>query len=85
MADLVAVDRVCSRHIAYEKLAKWKFRIHGGIDGASHFVLWCMVATDNLVTTIFKGYKAAVDLCGHPIRVRSDYATEHSSVRREQK
>lgn len=69
---------------SYDKLAKWKFRIHGGIDGASHYVLWCEVATDKLATTIFKGYKAAVDLYGHPIRIRSDYAAEHNLVREDQ-
>jgi hypothetical protein len=81
---VLAMDRVCFRHAAYDKLAKWKFKIHGGIDGASHFVLWCVVATDKLATTIFKGYKAAVDVYGHPIRIRSDYATEHSLVRQDQ-
>ena len=80
MAHVVAVDHVCSRHVAYDKLAKWKFKIHGGIDGASYFLLWCTVATDKLATKIFKGYKAAVDVYRHPIRVRSDYAVEHTLV-----
>jgi hypothetical protein len=74
----------CACAAAYDKLAKWKFRIHGGIDGASHFVVWCVVATDKLATTIFKGYKAAVDMYGHPIRIRSDYAAEHNLVRADQ-
>jgi hypothetical protein len=43
----------CACATAYDKLAKWKFRIHGGIDGASHFVVWYIVATDKLAVTIF--------------------------------
>ena len=81
---MVTVDNVCSRYVAYDKLMKWKFKIHGGIDGTSHFVLWCTVATDKLATTIFKGYKAAVDVYGHPIHFQSDYVAEHTLVRREQ-
>ena len=38
----------CACAAAYDKLAKWKFRIHGGIDGASYFVVWCVVAMDKL-------------------------------------
>jgi hypothetical protein len=29
----------CACTAAYDKLAKWKFRIHGGIDGVSYFVV----------------------------------------------
>jgi hypothetical protein len=68
---------------AYDKLAKWKFRIHGGIDGASHFVLWCVVATDKLGATIYRGYKAAIDLYGYSIRLRLDYAAEYNMVRQD--
>jgi hypothetical protein len=77
------VEEFCLQYAcltAYDKLAKWKFRIHGGIDGASHFVVWCVVATDKLAATIFKGYKGMVDMYGHPIRIRSNYAAEHSLV-----
>jgi hypothetical protein len=28
----------------YEKLVKWGIRIHVGIDGGNHFVLWACVA-----------------------------------------
>jgi hypothetical protein len=81
------VEEFCLQYAcltAYDKLAKWKFRIHGGIDGASHFVVWCVVATDKLAATIFKRYKATVDMYGHPIRIRSDYAAKYSLVRKYQ-
>ena len=77
---VLIVDAPC---VAYDKLAKWKIRIHGGIDGASHYVLWCKVATDKMATTIFKGYKAAVILYEHPICIRSDYAAEHTLVQQD--
>lgn len=52
---------------SYDKLAKWKIKIHGGMDGGTHFVLWAMVATDKKAETIFSAYKSAVDLYGRPI------------------
>ena len=40
---------------------------------------------DKFVATIFKGYKAAVDMYGHPICIRLDYTTEHILVQEDQK
>ena len=68
---------------AYEKLAKWKIKIHGGMDGGTHFVLWDKVATDKKAKIIFSVYKSVVDLYGHPVRFRSDYAAEHCLVRED--
>jgi hypothetical protein len=42
-----------------------------------------MVATDKKAETIFSAYKAAVDIYGHPIRIRSDYAVEHNLIRED--
>jgi hypothetical protein len=42
------------------------------------------VAVDKLAATIFKGYKAVVDMYGHHIRIQSNYAAEHSLVRGDQ-
>jgi hypothetical protein len=47
-------------------------------------VLWYVVATDKLAATIFKGYKAAVDMYGHPICIQLDYGAEHSLVQEDQ-
>jgi hypothetical protein len=66
---------------AYDKLAKWKIKIHGAIDGGTHFVLWAVVATDKKAETIFSAYKSAIDLYGHLIRIRLDYPSEHCLVR----
>lgn len=53
------------------------------MDGGTHFVLWAMVATDKKAETIFSAYKSAVDLYGHPIRIRSDYVAEHYLIRED--
>jgi len=67
---------------AYDKLAQYGFRVHGAIDGASHFVVYMKVALNKKVGTIYSAYKSAVDRFGHPLLIRSDYATEHSLVRK---
>jgi len=41
---------------SYDKLVKWGIRIHVGIDGGSHFVLWAHVATNKQKETIYEGY-----------------------------
>ena len=53
------------------------------MDGGTHFVLWAVVATDKKAETIFAAYKSAVDLYGHPIRIRLDYAAEHCLIRED--
>ena len=46
-------------------------------------MLWAKVATDKKAETIFSLYKSAVDLYGHAVRIRSDYAAEHCFVRED--
>lgn len=72
-------DRYCV-HAAYDKLVPWKIRLHGAIDGGSHFVVGAKVATNKRAETIFAGYAEAVQKYGHPLRIRSDFASEHVLV-----
>jgi len=65
---------------AYDKLAKWGIKIHAGIDGGTHFVLWARAAMDKQQTTIYDAYADAVRKYGRPLRVRSDFAAEHNLV-----
>ena len=58
----------------------YSLRIHGCIDGASHYVLYANVAKDKTQETIFQPFKAAVQKFGTPLRVRSDFAAEHVFV-----
>ena len=46
-------------------------------------MLWAKVATDKKAETIFSAYKSAVDLYGHHVRIRSNYAAEHCLVRED--
>jgi len=55
-------------------------RIHGCIDGASHYVLYAKVAANKTQETLFEPFLAAVNKFGSPIRIRSDFATEHALI-----
>jgi hypothetical protein len=37
----------------YDKLTPWHIRLHGGIDGGSHFLLWVVVSTNKKKETFF--------------------------------
>ena len=67
----------------YNKLVPWKIRLHGCIDGGSHFVVWAKVATNKRAETIFAGYEEAVGKYGHLLRIRSDFASEHVLVEQD--
>lgn len=65
----------------YDKLAMYGLRIHGCIDGASHYVLYAKVATDKTQETIFEPFRVAMQKFGTPLRVRLDFAAEHVLIR----
>jgi hypothetical protein len=56
-------------------------RVHGCIDGASHYDLYAKVALDKTQETIFEPFRAAVEKFGTPLRVRSNFALEHVLIR----
>lgn len=55
--------------------------IHGGIDGASHYVLWCRAAFSKSREAVYAGYRVAVRRFGRPSRVRADHAKEFSLIK----
>lgn len=57
-------------------------RIHGCIDGASHYVLYARVASNKTQETLFKPFFAVVQKFCPPLRVRSDFAAEHGLIKR---
>jgi hypothetical protein len=57
-------------------------RIHGCIDGASHYVLYARVASNKTQETLFEPFSAAVQKFGPPLRVRSEFAAEHALIKR---
>jgi hypothetical protein len=65
---------------SYDKLVKWGIRIHVGINGGNHFVVWAHIATNKQKKTIFEVYFVAIAKYGHPLRIRSDFVCEHNLV-----
>jgi hypothetical protein len=53
-------------------------RVHGCTDGASHYVLYTKVANVKTWETIFE---PDVHKFGGPLRVKSDFASEHVLIR----
>ncbi|KAG0572453.1 hypothetical protein KC19_VG096500 [Ceratodon purpureus] len=66
---------------SYDKLAMYGLRAHGCIDGASHYVLYGKVASDNTQETVFEPFRRAVEKLGAPLRVQSDFASKHALIR----
>ncbi|XP_041823363.1 uncharacterized protein LOC121629368 isoform X1 [Melanotaenia boesemani] len=62
------------------KLIRWRFVVHGGIDGFSRLIVYLNAATNNKATTVFDGFLSAVRQYGIPSRVRSDKGGENVKV-----
>ena len=66
---------------AYDKLAMYGLRVHSCIDGASHYMLYAKVASDKTQETLFEPFRGVVEKFGAPLRVRSDFVSEHALIR----
>uniref|UniRef100_A0A3Q2PM94 Integrase catalytic domain-containing protein n=1 Tax=Fundulus heteroclitus TaxID=8078 RepID=A0A3Q2PM94_FUNHE len=62
------------------KLIRWRFVVHGGIDGFSRLIVYLKAATNNRASTVCKCFLEAVGLYGVPSRVRSDKGGENVQV-----
>lgn len=60
------------------KLIKWRFVIHGGIDGYTRTIIYLKCSTNNLAATVMSSFYKAV--CGVPDKVRSDLGGENIDV-----
>ncbi|CAG8578640.1 2723_t:CDS:1 [Paraglomus occultum] len=62
------------------KLIKWKFVIHGGIDGYSRCVVYLKCNPNNRATTVLNCFREACATWGVPSRTRSDHGMENIQV-----
>ncbi|XP_060754200.1 uncharacterized protein LOC132864798 isoform X2 [Neoarius graeffei] len=62
------------------KLIRWRFVIHGGVDGFGRLVVYLTVAGNNRASTVLRSFMTAVEQYGLPSRVRSDKGGENADV-----
>ena len=62
------------------KLIRWRFVVHGGIDGYSRTVVFLRCSTNNQASTVLASFMEATEIHGLPYRVRSDFGGENMEV-----
>lgn len=71
------------RHIdGHHKLIRWRFVIHGAIDGYRRLITYLKCSNNNRSSTVFELFGIAVGRHGIPSRVRADFGTENVEVAR---
>ena len=64
----------------HHKLIRWRFVIHGGIDGFSRTIVYLRCAGNNRAITVLRAFTDAVAKYGLPQRVRSYRGGENLEV-----
>ena len=62
------------------KLIKWRFVVHGSIDGYSRLITFLNCSTNNRAATVAESFTRAVGIYGVPKHVRSDHGGENVDV-----
>ena len=62
------------------KLIKWRFVIHGAIDGYSRVVTFMKCHANNRASTVLSSFQEGVDNYGLPKKIRSDHGGENVDV-----
>lgn len=63
-------------------ILRWRFVIHGGIDGCTRKIVFLQCHTNNRATTVLESFLSGVREHGLPSRVRTDKGTENVDVAR---
>ncbi len=64
----------------YHKLIRWRFVVHGAIDGYSRLITFLKVSTNNTSDTVLNAFLCATEEFGLPSRVRMDMGGENRGV-----
>ncbi len=64
----------------HHSLIRWRFVIHGSIDGFSRMVTFLSGSTNNKAGTVFQLFRRSTNEFGIPSRVRSDKGGENIQV-----
>ena len=64
----------------HHKLIKWRFVVHGGIDGFSRTIVYLHCSTNNFPSTVMASFADAVCKYGVPNQIRSDRGGENVQV-----
>uniref|UniRef100_A0A8C6SKU6 Integrase catalytic domain-containing protein n=1 Tax=Neogobius melanostomus TaxID=47308 RepID=A0A8C6SKU6_9GOBI len=62
------------------KLIRWKFVIHGSMDGFSRLITFLNCSVDNRASTVLNQFQEAVQLFGWPLHVRTDLGGENTDI-----
>ncbi len=62
------------------RLVRWRFPVHGAIDGYSRLITYLECSTNNRAATVLRHFTNAIRVCGCPLRVRSDFGGENIEV-----
>ena len=64
----------------HHKIVRWRFVIHGGIDGFSRTVVFLKCSDNNRASTVVKLFQEGASRFGLPDRVRTDHGGENVGV-----
>ena len=64
----------------HHTLIRWKFVIHGCIDGFSRHIMYLLCTDNNRAETVATLFQSAAEEFGSPSRVRGDHGGENSIV-----
>ena len=64
----------------HHSLIRWRFVVHGCVDGFSRMIPYLSCCTDNLAATVLRLFRQATSEFGIPSRVRSDRGGENTLV-----